>query len=113
MSASRLKPMLDSGVLSCPTCGENISRTSAECPRCRTPRALDAEILRDPPTPMLDRPWVLLVLILHLGLLGIPVYWKSHHSLSARIGMVVFSIVYTIFAVWVIAWGLRQIATLF
>jgi hypothetical protein len=45
---------------------------------------------------LLDRPWVIVVLMLHVGLLGIPVYWKTKYSLGARLFLVVASIVYTV-----------------
>ena len=62
---------------------------------------------------LLNNPWVLLILVLHVGLLGIPVYWKLRYSRSTRILIIVGSIVYTVIAVGGILWGIAQIARLF
>jgi hypothetical protein len=63
---------------------------------------------------LLDRPWVIVVLMLHVGLLGIPVYWKTSHSLAVRLMMVVASIVYTVgavaFIVVMLQWLIRMAA---
>lgn len=76
-------------------------------------RALEPEGKEADKTGFYDRPWVIIVLILHLGVLGIPAYWKTNYSVQARLVMVAASIVYTIFAVTVIYWGLMQIRALF
>lgn len=62
---------------------------------------------------LVEQPWILLVLVLHVGVLGIPVYWKLNYPLTARLLIILGSIAYTIFAVLVIIWGCRQIAQLF
>ena len=58
---------------------------------------------------LLDRPWVIVVLMLHVGFLGIPVYWKTKYSLGARLLMVLASTVYTIGAVAFIMVMLRRL----
>ena len=34
---------------------------------------------------VMDRPWVIVVLLLHVGFLGIPIYWKTKYPLSTRL----------------------------
>lgn len=51
---------------------------------------------------LFDNPWALLVLVLHVGFLGIPLYWKTKYSLPVRLLIIVASIVYTMAAVWFI-----------
>jgi hypothetical protein len=59
---------------------------------------------------LLDRPWMLTILLLHLGAFGIPLYWRrSCYSRSVRLGLIVVSILYTILVVLVIAWAVGQI----
>jgi len=62
---------------------------------------------------LVEKPWVLVILVLHVGLLGLPVYWKLNYSFGARLLIILASIAYTVFAVLVIIWGCRQIALLF
>ena len=59
---------------------------------------------------VMDRPWVIVVLLLHVGFLGIPVYWKTKYSVSTRIWICVASIVYTVGAVVFIVVMLKWIA---
>lgn len=59
---------------------------------------------------VMDRPWVIIVLLLHVGLLGIPVYLKTKYSLGTRIWICIASIVYTVAAVAFIVLMLRWIA---
>lgn len=60
-------------------------------------------------TRFIDRPWVLVVLFLHVGLLGIPVYWATRYSWQTRLAMVFGSILYTVVAVAGIVWGCLQV----
>ena len=53
---------------------------------------------------LVNNPWALLVLVLHVGLLGIPLYWKTKYSLTVRLLIILASIVYTLVAVWLIVW---------
>jgi hypothetical protein len=62
---------------------------------------------------LFDRPWFITVLILHLGAFGIPAYWRTRYSVRTRVMLVVVSIIYTVIAVAIIAWGLMQIWKLF
>ncbi len=92
----------------CPDCGAELRPAHESCEQCgraaaKQPSAESRERLKQ----LLDRPWVIVVLMLHVGLLGIPVYWKTNYSLAARLMMVVASIVYTVGAVWFIVVMLR------
>ena len=62
---------------------------------------------------LMDRPWFIVVLLLHVGVLGIPAFWATHYSVSTRLLIILASILYTLFAVVVIIWSLQQIASLF
>jgi hypothetical protein len=62
---------------------------------------------------LFDRPWFIIVLMLHVGLLGIPAYWATRYSRRTRVMLVVVSILYTVVAVAIIVWGIMQIVKLF
>lgn len=62
---------------------------------------------------LMDRPWVIVVLLLHVGLLGIPIYWKTNYSVAARLGIILASIAYTVFAIVFIVVMLRWIGQVF
>jgi hypothetical protein len=62
---------------------------------------------------VLDRPWVIVLVLLHLGLLGIPLYWSTNYSVRTRLLICLASVAYTIFAVWVIVWAALQIMRVF
>lgn len=97
----------------CPGCGIELPPTAATCSRCGVATAQRPTDSRDKLNRLLDRPWVLVVLILHVGLLGIPVYWRTKYSLATRLLMVIASIVYTIGAVVFIAIMLKWLIQLF
>ena len=44
-----------------------------------------------------------------LGLLGIPLYWKTKYSLRVRVILIALSVIYTVIAVLIILWGVLQI----
>ena len=84
----------------CPSCGVELRPTDETCPRCGSTTVKPAATgSKEKLKQLLDRPWVIVVLMLHVGLLGIPVYWKTNYSLAARLLMVIASIVYTVGAV--------------
>lgn len=58
---------------------------------------------------LVEKPWVLVVLVLHVGVLGIPIYWKLNYSLRGRLTVILASLAYTVFAVFAIVWMLRWI----
>ena len=61
----------------------------------------------------ISRPWVIVVLVLHVGCFGIPIYWKTNHSVGVRLAIIAVSIVYTVAAVAFIYVMLRWIANIF
>lgn len=91
----------------CQDCGAELQPTDGACQQCGRGTAPAAPDSKEKLKQLLDRPWVIVVLILHVGLLGIPVYWKTNHSLGARLTMVIASIVYTVGAVMFIVMMLR------
>jgi hypothetical protein len=95
----------------CPHCHAEIDARRDICPHCSKPLHVgtqggvtDARVI--------DRPWILAVLLLHVGFLGIPIYWKTNYSVATRLLVCAASIVYTVSAVWFIvvvgSWLYRQ-----
>ena len=92
----------------CAGCGAELQSTGSACQQCGRITANSATTnSKEKLKQLLDRPWVIVVLMLHVGLLGIPVYWKTSYSLGARAFMVIASIVYTVGAVAFIVVMLR------
>ncbi|MGB0600204.1 MAG: hypothetical protein ACPGLY_26300 [Rubripirellula sp.] len=58
---------------------------------------------------VMNRPWAIILLLLHVGFLGIPIYWKTNYSVGTRVWISVASIVYTVAAVAFIFFTLRWI----
>jgi len=85
----------------CPQCSAELPVDAQACAHCGSSTELSATSNAQR---LLDRPWFLLILILHVGLLGIPAYWKTKYSLGVRLLIVLASIAYTVFAVGVIFW---------
>jgi hypothetical protein len=96
---------------------ETYSVVSIICPNCKTALDPGDDVCRQcgahttsgvvdttdaPRTRLIDRPWLLIVVVLHVGLLGIPLYWKTSYSTSVRLVIIVASIVYTVFALAII-----------
>jgi ribosomal protein L40E len=92
----------------CSDCGAELEPTDETCRQCgrRTAKQQGSES-KEKLNQLLDRPWVIVVLILHVGLLGIPVYWKTRYSLGARLFLVLASIAYTVGAVIFIVFTLQ------
>jgi hypothetical protein len=65
-----------------------------------------------PQDALLNRPWFLVVLLLHVGILGIPAYWATKYSVTTRLLIIAASIVYTLLAVAIIVWAVQQILAL-
>ena len=97
----------------CPRCHQDLPVASEICGHCgadtRGTTAVESERENDESSSLLHRPWVVLVIVLHLGFLGIPVYWRLKYSLAERIWICVASIVYTVLAVALIWWGVLRI----
>lgn len=94
----------------CPSCGTERRPTDGPCEQCGHTMATpdSKERLKQ----LLNRPWFIVVLMLHVGLLGIPIYWMTKYSLGARLLMVLASIVYTVGAVAFIVVMLRWLIDL-
>jgi predicted nucleic acid-binding Zn ribbon protein len=98
----------------CPNCGAALEPTAATCRQCggiMAKQQSDESLARS--KQLLDRPWVIVVLLLHVGLLGIPLYWKTNYSLGVRLFLVVASIIYTVgavtFIVVMVQWLFHQV----
>ncbi len=95
----------------CPRCGADLPPTVAICSHCGGSTLADRSQPKSNQhlTQLLDRPWVLVVLLLHVGLLGIPIYWRTKYSLPTRLLLVVGSIAYTVTVVALVILILRWI----
>ncbi len=82
----------------CPACGTELKPTDDVCHRCGAKTSVNAPV-DDPQSRLIDRPWLLVVVLLHVGLLGIPLYWRTKYSAPVRLGIIVASIAYTLFVV--------------
>ena len=98
----------------CPRCQSETEARAQFCPRC------GASLIRyGQPAPtsanqrITDRPWFIVLVLLHVGFLGIPYFLKTNYSLRARWLMCIASIAYTLIAVGIIIWGCLQILNLF
>src|SRR5688572_4613135 len=102
-----MNPVLVSSII-CPRCYTELSADSETCSHCGTslrtqPAARQTEVVDQ--GRIIDRPWLIGIVLLHIGFLGIPLYWKTSYSVGARIAICLLSIAYTVFAVAVIVWG--------
>ena len=97
----------------CPECNATLAPTADVCPRCHAALGRPAQHKRTDADRLIDRPWLIVVLLLHLGVLGIPLYWSTRYSIGVRTLIVLASIVYTILAVLGIWWGIAQIIGMF
>jgi hypothetical protein len=99
MNVSRSLPVV------CPSCLAESDASAETCARCGqrlegSKRASETEGAAK----LIDRPWLMILLVLHLGLLGIPLYWKSSYSLARRIQICLASIAYTVFVLFAVYW---------
>ena len=99
----------------CPSCHADLPADAERCVRCGSstrPSNGSDELGRpgEQAERLRDRPWLLTILLLHLGVFGIPLYWQARYSRNIRIGIVIVSILYTILVIVVVAWGVMQIA---
>jgi uncharacterized protein YbaR (Trm112 family) len=91
----------------CPNCHAELEVHRESCPHCQTSlRVSNANSTvggsAEEQRRVLDRPWVIAVLLLHVGFLGIPMYWKTRYSVGTRLMICLLSVAYTLFAVGVI-----------
>lgn len=88
----------------CPHCHAVLDAHINECPRCgRTTKTAPRE-----PAPrqnLIDRPWLIVLTMLHVGVLGIPLYWHTRYSTRVKLAIIAASILYTVAAVAGIFWG--------
>jgi hypothetical protein len=100
----------------CRKCHADLAVSAAFCDQCGTPTN-DGQPPSGAPADaqrrLMDRPWFIIVLLLHVGVLGIPAFWKTNYSVPTRLLIILASILYTLFAVVVIIWSLKQIAAVF
>ena len=86
--------------------GAELPAAADLCDRCGASTSGDHQEVAE--RPLRDRPWVMTILLLHLGVFGIPLYWKASYSRNTRILVVILSIVYTLLVVVVVIWGCMQ-----
>jgi hypothetical protein len=92
----------------CPYCGQVVAADADRCPHCE--RSTAADPTQALPTKRLtDRPWLIVLMILHVGCLGIPLYWRTRYSLAVRMLLVAVSVIYTVLTVVGIIWGCAYI----
>ena len=89
----------------CPHCATALDPTDDVCHQCGTNTTSGVDTNDAPRSRMMDRPWLLVVVLLHVGVLGIPLYWKTKYSTSVRLAIIAVSIAYTLFAVTFIVLG--------
>ena len=99
----------------CPQCQAALAASADACPHCGAATVAVASLPTNQGDThetkrLIDKPWLIVILILHVGLLGIPLYWKTSYSLVVRLWLIVASIVYTVFAVAAIVMILWKIA---
>lgn len=98
----------------CPKCQATIAATAVTCPQCGGSLVTaDAKTHSIKTDSALNKPWVIAILLLHVGLLGIPVYWSLNYSISTRLFIIAASILYTVFAVGVIVFFCYWLMTIF
>jgi predicted amidophosphoribosyltransferase len=88
----------------CPHCNAVLDAHLNRCPQCGRPTA-SASREPAPRQSLIDRPWVIVLTMLHVGFLGIPLYWHTRYSTRVKLAMIAASILYTIGAVAGIVWG--------
>jgi len=86
----------------CPNCTIELEASEDVCHQCGAKTTCDVDVNDKPRTKLVDRPWLLIVVLLHVGVLGIPMYWKTKYSTSVRLAIIGASIAYTVFALAII-----------
>ena len=71
----------------------------------------DADARRQGNQAWMSRPWVIVLMVLHIGFFGIPFYWKTNYSVGVRVLIIAVSILYTVAAIAFIYIMLRWIAS--
>ena len=106
----------------CPGCGASVEPAAVVCPGCGSPIAARANTLQAEETSgpseerVRDQTWFIIVILLHLGVLGVPFYMATRYSLAIRLGLVIISVLYTafviVFAYFVVTYIGRQLQML-
>ena len=86
----------------CQNCTTDLDPNDDICHQCGANTSGDVERKDGSRGRLIDRPWLLIVVVLHVGLLGIPMYWKTKYSMRVRLIIIAVSIAYTIFSVVII-----------
>jgi hypothetical protein len=78
----------------CPRCHTAIVESVGSCPQCR--QACEPVLQAEPVNArLIDEGWLIVLVLLHLGCLGIPLYLMTRYSLTTRLALVLVSILYT------------------
>lgn len=78
----------------CPRCRATIVESAGSCPQCG--RACEPVMLAEPVNArLIDEGWLIVLVLLHVGCLGIPLYLMTRYSLTTRLALVLVSILYT------------------
>ena len=93
----------------CPNCTTALDPTDDVCHRGGADTTSGADTNDAQRSRLIDRPWLLIIVVLHVGVLGVPLYWKTKYSTSVRLAIIAASIAYTLFAVTMIVWGCKYI----
>jgi hypothetical protein len=93
----------------CPNCYAELSAAADVCKHCGSSTSGPAGKAAWNTPRLRDKPWLMTILVLHLGAFGIPLYWKARYPRSVRLTIAVVSILYTIFVALAVAWGAMQI----
>ena len=106
----------------CPQCEVPLDPTDDLCAHCgastlvsqnshrrtmATTSDIDTQSVDTQPQ-FLNQAWVQILLILHLGILGSHLYWKTNYSTPVRVLMIVFAALYTLIALWVFYYAWTQ-----
>jgi hypothetical protein len=100
----------------CPSCQAALDVSADVCPRCGAATTVDrtgAALASRPRKKgrLIDKPWLIVIVMLHVGFLGIPMYWRTNYSVATRLWLVAASIAYTLLAVGTIVLMLWWIAS--
>ncbi len=97
----------------CPNCETALDASDDVCHQCGARTTCNVASNDRPHVRLIDRPWLLIVVVLHVGVLGIPMYWKTKYTTSVRLAIIGASIAYTVFAVAIIYWAGKYLIDIF
>lgn len=123
MGSNRIMDAEPVNTIICPHCEAHLDSNDDLCTHCgsstfvgqhpysqamATTPAVDSQGV-DTQTQFLNQAWVQILLILHLGILGSHLYWKTNYSRPVRVLMIVVAALYTLLALWVFYYAWTQI----